>query len=73
MSKDLAMHLNNLRAINKKRKHFSGYVNVIQIHTFFKNYEEPDKTGGFNEIVKVNFIPCPFENEEDKKIFYYLS
>ena len=73
MSKDLAMHLNNLRAINKERKHFSGFVNVIPIHTFFKNYEEPSKAEGFDEIVKVNFIPGPFENEEDKKIFYYLS
>ena len=73
MSKDLAMHLNNLRAINKQRKHFSGYVNAIPIHAFFKNYEEPNKTEGFNEIVKINFIPGPFENEEDKKIFYYLS
>ena len=73
ISKDLAMHLNNLRAINKKRKHFSGYVNAIPIHAFFKNYEEPTKIEGFDEIVKVNFIPGPFENEEDKKIFYYLS
>jgi bifunctional polynucleotide phosphatase/kinase len=73
VSKDLAMHLNNLRTINKNRKHLSGYVNAIPIHTFFKNYEEPNKTEGFNEIVKVNFIPGPFENEEDKKIFYYLS
>ena len=73
ISKDLAMHLNNLRAINKNRKHLSGYVNAIPIHAFYKNYEEPQKTEGFDDIVKINFVPGPFENEEDKKIFYYLS
>ena len=67
------MHLNNLRSINKKRKHLSGYVNAIPIHAFFKNYEEPTKAEGFDDIVNVNFVPGPFENEEDKKIFYYLS
>ena len=73
VTKELAMHLNNLRAINKNRKHHSGYVNAIPIHTFFKNYQEPDKSEGFDEIVDVNFVPGPFYNEEDKKIFYYLS
>ena len=73
ISKDLAMHLNNLRSINKYRKHLSGYVNAIPIHTFFKNYQEPQKVEGFDDIVKVNFVPGPFENDEDKKIFYYLS
>ncbi len=73
VSKELAMHLNNLRAINKKRQHYSGHVNNIPIHAFFKNYQEPEISEGFKEIVKVNFIPGPFLNEEDKKIFYYLS
>ena len=73
VSKDLAMHLNNLRTINKNRKHLSGYVNAIPIHAFYKNYEEPEKSEGFDDIVKVNFVPGPFENEEDEKIFYYLS
>ena len=73
VSKELAMHLNNLRAINKQRKHFSEHVNVIPIHTFFKNFEQPELSEGFKEIVQVNFVPGPFENEEDKKIFYYLS
>ena len=73
VSKELAMHLNNLRAINKNRKHYSGYVNNIPIHTFFKNFEEPETKEGFTEIVHVNFVPGPFENEEDKKLFYCLS
>ena len=73
VTKELAMHLNNLRTINKNRKHLSGYVNAIPIHTFFKNYEEPKKEEGFDDIVNVNFVPGPFDNEEDKKIFYLLS
>lgn len=73
ISKELSMHLNNLRSINKYRKHLSGYVNAIPIHTFFKNYQEPLVKEGFDDIVKVNFVPGPFENDEDKKIFYYLS
>ena len=67
------MHLNNLRAINKKRKHYSEHVNNMPINTFFKNYEEPDTKEGFKEIVQINFVPGPFENEEDKTLFYYLS
>ena len=73
VSKKLAMHLNNLRAINNNRKHYSGHVNNIPIHTFFKNYQEPEINEGFKEVVHVKFVPGPFENEEDKKIFYYLS
>ena len=73
VTKELAMHLNNLRTINKNRKHLSGYVNAIPIHTFFKNYEEPKKEEGFDDIVNVNFVSGPFDNEEDKKIFYLLS
>ena len=73
MEKEFAMHLNNLRVINKNRKHYSGHVNNIPIHTFYKNYQKPEISEGFNEIVDVNFVPGPFENEDDKKIFYYLS
>ena len=73
VSKELAMHLNNLRSINKNRKHYSEPVNNIPIHTFFKNFEQPETTEGFKEIVQINFVPGPFENEEDKKLFYYLS
>ena len=73
VSKEFAMHLNNLRAINKMRKHYSGHVNNIPIHTFFKNFQEPELSEGFNEIVHVNFVPGPFENEKDKQLFYYLS
>jgi hypothetical protein len=48
-------------------------VNNIPIHTFFKNYQEPELSEGFTEIVHVNFVPGPFENEKDKQLFYYLS
>ena len=73
VTKEFAMHLNNLRAINKKRKHYSEHVNNMPINTFFKNFEEPDTKEGFKEIVQINFVPGPFENEEDKTLFYYLS
>lgn len=73
VSKEFAMHLNNLRAINKNRNHYSGHVNNIPIHAFFKNYQEPELSEGFSEIVHVNFVPGPFENEKDKQLFYYLS
>ena len=73
VDKDLAIHLNNLRVINNNRNHFSESVNMIPIHSFYKNYEEPKTNEGFDEIVNVNFVPGPFENEKDKEIFYMLS
>ena len=62
-----------MRIINRNRKHYSGYVNNNSIHSFFKNFEEPDTKEGFTEVIQINFVPGPFENEEDKKLFYYLS
>ena len=73
VNKDLAIHLNNLRLINKNRNHLSESVNLIPIHSFYKNYEEPKISEGFDEIVNVNFVPGPFQNEKDKQIFYMLS
>lgn len=74
VSKELAFHLNNLRVINKERKHLSDAVNNIPIHSFYKYYEAPSKEDeGFDEIVRINFVPGPFVNEKDKKIFYMLS
>ena len=34
VSKDLSFHLNNLRAINKNRKHYSDHANNISVHIF---------------------------------------
>jgi hypothetical protein len=41
LTKDLAFHLNTLREINPHRKHLSGRIPPVPIHTFFKNFEKP--------------------------------
>ena len=69
VSKEFSMHLNNLRIINKIRKHYQRNVNNISIQSFFKNIEEPDTKEGFTEVVQVNFIPGPFEKVEEKNYF----
>ena len=73
VDKELAFHLNNLREIDTERKHYSEAVNKIPIHTFYKYYEEPEEKEGFDEVVKINFVPGPFMNEKEKAIFYMLS
>lgn len=73
LPKEIVFHLNNLRNINKERKHYSSAVNNIPIHTFFKYYEEPKTSEGIDEIVKVNFVPGPFGSDKDKEIFYMYS
>lgn len=71
--KDLCFHLNNLRDINKSRKIYSKSVSDVTIHTWFKYHEEPTIKEGFKEVVKLNFIPGPFENKDDEEIFYSYS
>ncbi|EGR29444.1 sap DNA-binding domain protein [Ichthyophthirius multifiliis] len=70
VDKDLAMHLDNQRETNKERKHFSKRVGRIPIHTFFKNFQEPTKNEGFDEIAHINFIAGPFLNDKDKQNFF---
>ena len=41
VTKDLCMHNDSQREINKHRTHLSGKVGRIPIHTFFKNFEMP--------------------------------
>lgn len=72
VEKDLAFHLNHQREINREREHFSGAVNNIPIHSFFKYYEEPKKEEGYEEIVEVKFVPGPFKSEKEKEIFYMV-
>lgn len=71
--KQLAFHLNNLRNVNNERKHFSESVNQIPIHTFYKHLEIPTLEEGFDEIVNLNFVPGPFVNDKDKKLFYLYN
>ncbi len=39
--KDLCLHNDSQRDVNKDHKHLSGKVGKIPIHTFFKNVEIP--------------------------------
>lgn len=73
LPKEYAIHLNNFRRVNKERKVLSPAVNVIPIHSFYKYYEEPKTEEGFDEIVKVNFVPGPFKSEKEKATFYMYS
>lgn len=43
-------------------------VSEMIINTAKKNYQEPDMTEGFKEIVHVKFVP-EFENEEHEKMY----
>lgn len=42
----------------------------IPIHSFFKNHTFPKKEEGIDEIITIQFVPGPFENEEDEKAYY---
>jgi bifunctional polynucleotide phosphatase/kinase len=70
--KDLVFHINNLRNINKYRKHNTKAVADVIIHTWFKNLEEPNVKEGFAEVKVIPFIPN-FESENDRKVFYMYS
>ena len=67
------MHNNNQRKINPHRAHLSEKIPPIPIHSFFKNSIMPTTKEGFSEIVKISFKAGPFENDDDKKIYYTLS
>jgi bifunctional polynucleotide phosphatase/kinase len=65
-SKDQCFHNDGQRVSNQVRKHFSGKVGKLPIHTFFKYYEKPTTDEGFYEVKDVNFI-AKFDGEDDKK------
>jgi bifunctional polynucleotide phosphatase/kinase len=71
--KDICMHNNTQRAVNTHRKHLSKKIAAVPIHSFFKNHVKPTLKEGFEEIKVVNFVPGPFENEEDEKAYYSLT
>ena len=55
IDKNLAFHLDTLREINDFRKHLSGRVGSIPIHSFFKNCQKPEVCLNFYLII-YNFI-----------------
>jgi len=73
MDKDLVFHLNNLRNINNFRIKYTKSVADVVIHTWFKYLEIPDTIEGFKEVHEINFVPGPFENDEDEELFYCYS
>ena len=68
--KDVCMHNNYQRKVNGHRKHMSKAVPPIPIHGFFKNSTKPSMDEGFEEILKVEFIPDIFQNENDKQFYF---
>lgn len=73
IEKALAFHLDTLRETNSHRKHLSGRVGSIPIHSFFKNCEKPEKSEGFSEVKCVRFVAGPFENKDDEETFFSFS
>ena len=65
INKDQSFFLNNFRCkINKEPR-----LPDVVIHSYFKYYEEPLITEGFDKIFKWNFI-IKFKNEKEKSLFY---
>lgn len=68
--KALSFHLDTLREVNTYHEHLSKRVGSMPIHKFFKDYEVPKQVEGITEILSVNLIGGPFDNEEDERMFY---
>ena len=47
-------------------------IKDVVLYTYRKKFEEPQRTEGFEKIIKIPFVP-KFENEMDENIFnWYL-
>lgn len=68
--KTLCMHNNKQRKLNTHRKHFSGKVGDVIIHTYYKKLQVPTTAEGFSEVKKISFIPGPFDNSNDEETYY---
>ena len=42
-----------MRKVNEYRKHMSGVVPEVAIHTWWKRMEQPKKEEGFDDVVKL--------------------
>ena len=65
ITKEQSFFLNNFRCKKTKEPRLPDVV----IHSYFKYYEEPTTSEGFDKIFKWNFI-LKFKNEKDKSLFY---
>jgi bifunctional polynucleotide phosphatase/kinase len=70
MTKDAAFHLNELRNVNKHRKHLSGVVPDMPIHKWFKDLEVPSKGEGFEAVEEVESVVGPFLSKEEEELFF---
>lgn len=59
--------------MNTSRKHLSGKIPKIPIHSWYKNSIKPKKDEGFEGVYTVNFIAGPFDNKQDEELFYSLG
>jgi bifunctional polynucleotide phosphatase/kinase len=67
--KQRAMHNDSMRADKELRKHLSGKVGKIPIHTFYKNSTLPTLSEGFEEVMQANFVE-KFESSDEAKSYY---
>jgi len=70
LTKDMAFHLNELRYVNKERKHLSGHVPDMPIHKWFKDLEVPTKAEGFECVEEIEPVVGPFVNNDDEEVFF---
>ncbi|CAI2367772.1 unnamed protein product [Moneuplotes crassus] len=68
--KNICMHNNEQRSINPNRNHLSKKTPRLIINVFFKNCVVPTQSEGFTEVKVINFIPGPFESDDDKETYY---
>jgi len=73
ISKELAFHLNKIRAIRGviDPEYHSKQVPAVAIHAYWKKFQEPTVDEGFEKIVEMNFEP-QFKSKEEKKLFLTL-
>ncbi|XP_022180133.1 uncharacterized protein F21D5.5-like [Myzus persicae] len=65
VSKDHGKHNNKFRELTD-RKHQK--VSDAVINTYFSKFQEPSKSEGIDEIVKINFVPH-FKNPDHEKLY----
>ena len=73
MSKEESFHLNSLRGANGNADGERRTVPDMVIHAFYKNMKEPSTEEGFSEVLKLDFVPGPFDSEEQKSSFYRFT
>lgn len=72
VEKPQAQHMNVYRGMMPSPD--KRAVPDMVIHTFYKQLEEPRTSEGFAEVRRAQFVPGPFANRVQEKLFYmFLS